>query len=151
MIEAYFKQSEQLKTRLWFAVDGNKVVGLLLQELPAHQGQQADWERIEMLADTIKEEELLTITSTEIIHRLFHEETVRLYDPQPIHFECSCSKEKIEANILTFGLADMMSLIQEKGAVDVDCDFCNKHYHFDSIDIKQLFNVNTSTNSSLIH
>ena len=151
MIEAYFKQSEQLKTRLWFAVDGNKAVGLLLQELPAHQGEQADWERIEMLADTIKKDELLTISSTDIIHRLFHEETVRLYEPQPIRFECSCSKEKIEANILTFGLEDMMSLIQEKGAVDVDCDFCNKHYHFDSIDIKQIFSVGTSSKSNLIH
>ncbi len=151
MIEAYFKQSEQLKTRLWFAVDGNKAVGLLLQELPAHQGEQADWERIEMLADTIKRDELLTISSTDIIHRLFHEETVRLYEPQPIRFECSCSKEKIEANILTFGLADMMSLIQEKGAVDVDCDFCNKHYHFDSIDIKQIFSVGTSSKSNLLH
>ena len=151
MIEAYFKQSEQLKTRLWFAVDGHKAVGLLLQELPAHQGEQADWERIEMLADTIKRDELLTISSTDIIHRLFHEETVRLYEPQPIRFECSCSKEKIEANILTFGLEDMMSLIQEKGAVDVDCDFCNKHYHFDSIDIKQIFSVGTSSKSNLIH
>ncbi|MFT6596938.1 MAG: molecular chaperone Hsp33 [Cycloclasticus pugetii] len=150
-LESYFKQSEQLKTRLWFAVNGDKAVGFLLQELPAHNGEQADWERVEMLADTITSNELLELTAEDIIHRLFHEESVTLYEPQAIQFKCSCSREKIEAGLLTVGHAELVSLLEEKGAVDTHCDFCNQHYHFDAIDIEQLFSTGKTSGPTVLH
>ncbi|MGB0239045.1 MAG: Hsp33 family molecular chaperone HslO [Cycloclasticus sp.] len=150
-IETYFAQSEQLKTRLWFAVDNNKAVGLLLQELPAHAGKSADWERVEMLANTITDNELLGLSTEEIIYRLFHEESVTLYEPKPVQFHCECSREKVEASLLTVGHAELLSLLEEKGAVDTNCDFCNKHYHFDAVDIEQLFLTGQSSGSSIRH
>lgn len=150
-IETYFAQSEQLKTRLWFAVDNNKAVGLLLQELPAHAGKSADWERVEMLANTITDNELLGLSTEEIIYRLFHEESVTLYEPKPVQFHCECSREKVEASLLTVGHAELLSLLEEKGAVDTNCDFCNKHYHFDAVDIEQLFLTGQSSGSSTRH
>jgi molecular chaperone Hsp33 len=124
---------------------------LLLQELPAHDGKQADWQRLEMLANTIKDTELLELSSEDVLHRLFHEEPVRLYEPQPVEFKCDCSREKIEASLLTLGHDDLLALLEEKGSVEADCDFCNQHYHFDTIDIEQLFNVGRSNGSPVKH
>ncbi|MFT6625182.1 MAG: molecular chaperone Hsp33 [Cycloclasticus sp.] len=150
-IESYFRQSEQLKTRLWFAVNEDQAVGLLLQELPAHQGKQVDWQRLELLADTISDSELLNLPTEVIIHRLFHQETVRLYDPQAVAFRCDCSKEKVESSLLIVGQEELLSLLQEKGAVDIDCDFCNRHYHFNAADIDQLFNLGQNGESPVRH
>ncbi|MGB1541422.1 MAG: Hsp33 family molecular chaperone HslO, partial [Cycloclasticus sp.] len=133
------------------AVDNNKAVGLLLQELPAHAGKSADWERVEMLANTITDNELLGLSTEEIIYRLFHEESVTLYEPKPVQFHCECSREKVEASLLTVGHAELLSLLEEKGAVDTNCDFCNKHYHFDAVDIEQLFLTGQSSGSSIRH
>lgn len=150
-LQAYFKQSEQLKTRLWFAVNNERAVGLLLQELPAHNGEKADWERVEMFANTITDNELLSLNFEDVIHRLFHEESVRLYDPQAVEFKCDCSKEKVEASLLTLGLEELRSLIEERSVIEADCDFCNKHYQFDAIDIEQLFNKEKLNGSPVQH
>jgi molecular chaperone Hsp33 len=150
-LQAYFTQSEQLKTRLWFAVNNERAIGLLLQELPAHNGETADWERVEMLANTITDNELLSLNFKDVIHRLFHEESVRLYDPQAVEFKCDCSKEKVEASLLTLGLEELRSLIEERGVIEADCDFCNQHYQFDAIDIEQLFNKEKLSGSPVQH
>jgi len=138
-IQSYFSQSEQLNTRLWFAVDGQRAVGLMMQELPAKHGEKVDWERVELLAETITDRELLELPATEVIYRLFHEETVRLYDPEPVSFRCGCSREKLESSLITLGRNELLVILQEEGAIEVDCDFCNRHYHFDAIDVERLF------------
>ena len=150
-LHVYFAQSEQLKTRLWFAVNNERAVGLMLQELPEHGGKAADWQRVEMLADTITDDELLTLDTETIIHRLFHEESVRLYDPKPVSFTCDCSRKKVETSLLTLGPTELRSLIEEKGVIEADCDFCNKHYQFDAIDIEQLITDKTTNSSTTQH
>lgn len=150
-LESYFTQSEQLKTRLWFAVNNDKAVGFLLQELPAHAGEQTDWERVEMLANTITNDELLNLTAENVIHRLFHEESVTLYEPQAVQFKCDCSRKKIEAGLLTVGYEELVSLLDEKGSVDTHCDFCNRHYHFNAVDIEQLFTIGETSESIVRH
>jgi len=148
-IESYFSQSEQLKTRLWFAVNNKRSIGLLLQELPAHLEEQADWERVEMLASTITQDELLSLPSEEIIYRLFHEEAIRLYDPQPISFKCECSREKVEKSLLTLGATELTDLLEEKGIIEADCDFCNQHYRFNAEEIKEI--LSPTDQNPIIH
>ncbi len=138
-IQTYFRQSEQLNTRFWFSVNGQRAVGLMIQELPARHGEKSDWERVEMLANTITEKELLELPATEVIYRLFNEEAVRLYDPEPVSFRCGCSREKLESSLIAVGKEELLTILEEKGAIEVDCDFCNRHYHFDAIDVAQLF------------
>jgi len=148
-LESYFSQSEQLKTRLWFAVNNKRSIGLLLQELPAKLEELADWERVEMLANTITQDELLSLPSEEIIYRLFHEEAIRLYEPQPISFKCECSREKVEKSLLTLGAAELTDLLEEKGIIEADCDFCNQHYRFNEKDIDEILNPDKP--SPIIH
>ncbi len=138
-LQCYFEQSEQLKTRIWFAVDGQRAVGFLLQELPTQEGVDEDWGRIEMLANTITQEELLELPATEVVHRLFHEEAVRLYEPKPVSFRCGCSREKVASSLVSLGREELISILKEKELIEADCDFCNRHYQFDAVDVEQLF------------
>jgi molecular chaperone Hsp33 len=137
-LQTYFIQSEQLDTRLWLFANEQVAAGLLLQELPEHKDFKTDWERIVMLADTLTATELLSLNSESLLHRLFHEEKVRLFDAEPVQFECACSKQKIEYALRSLGRQELEHILEEKGAVEVGCEFCNKQYRFDRIDVQKL-------------
>ncbi|MGR8951620.1 MAG: Hsp33 family molecular chaperone HslO [Gammaproteobacteria bacterium] len=137
-LQTYFIQSEQLETRLWLAANEQQAAGLLLQELPAQKNSKPDWERIMMLADTLTEAELLNLDCPPLLHRLFHEERVRLFDPEPVQFECACTKQKIEYALRSLGEQELEHMLEEKGTIEVGCEFCNKQYRFDRIDVQKL-------------
>ncbi len=138
-LEAYFIQSEQLNTRLWLAADINSCGGFLLQELPGNESDDISWEHFNHLAGTLQQDEILNLPAPELLHRLFHEEDIRLFDPEPMCFRCSCSKERISSMLLTLGSDEVHDILEEQGKVKVDCEFCNAHYEFDRIDIDALF------------
>lgn len=142
-LEHYLQNSEQLETRLWLTADPQMAAGLLLQRLPAKQaGSIADedaWPRIVHLAGTVKDDELLSLPANEVIHRLFHEEDVRLFSAVPVAFRCACSRERVENTLRTLGVAEVQSVLEEQGAVSVDCEFCRQHYEFDAVDVAALF------------
>lgn len=137
---AYFVQSEQLKTSFWLAVSEQGAAGMFLQQLPSLDMVETDaWERVNHLANTLQREELLELPAKEILHRLFHQEEVRLFDPEPLHLYCDCSRQRI-ANVLRgLGYDEVQAALQEQGVVKVDCEFCGTDYQFDAVDIEQLF------------
>lgn len=140
-LQGYFDRSEQLPTRLWLACDDERVAGLLLQRLP-EQDEDADpdaWQRVVTLADTLADEELLGLDARDVLHRLYHEEDVRLFGRDPVSFRCDCSQERVETMIRGLGADEARAILQEQGAIDVTCEFCNAPYHFDLIDVEQLF------------
>jgi len=142
-LEDYFQQSEQLATRLWFAADTQRASGLLIQALPNQlktnaEENQNHWETIEALADTITPEELLSLDHELILHRLFHEQPVRVFEPRQVTFSCSCSRERSESALIALGIDEVEALLIEKGEIDIDCQFCNKHYHFSPADVRKL-------------
>jgi molecular chaperone Hsp33 len=137
-LETYFAQSEQLNTRLWLFANETRTTGLLLQELPTQLSFKDDWERIEMLANTVTEQELLELDCEDLLYRLFHQEKVRLFDGEPVVFDCSCSKPKIENALRLLGRQELEGILHERGLIEVNCEFCNKHYRFDKIDVEQL-------------
>jgi len=143
-LQTYFIQSEQLDTRLWLFANEQVAAGFLLQELPAHQDFKPEWERITMLADTLTEAELLRLDCETLLHRLFHQEKVRLFDAEAVQFECACSRQKIEYALRSLGAQELEHILEEKGAVEVGCEFCNKQYRFDRIDVKKLLTGDTS-------
>jgi molecular chaperone Hsp33 len=138
-LEGYFNASEQLPTKLWLAADEQRAAGMLIQRLPAHPGPDEDWDRIGLLAGTVKQQELLRLPTQELLYRLFNEETVRLFDSEPVAFRCGCSLERIEDTLRALGRAEVESILDERGAVDVNCEFCNRRYHLDRIDALKLF------------
>ncbi|NEX22531.1 Hsp33 family molecular chaperone HslO [Thiorhodococcus mannitoliphagus] len=138
-IEAYFKESEQLKTRLWLTANGEHAAGLLLQKMPNEDAEDEDWERVEMLADTLTTGELRDLPTQELLYRLFNEETVKLFEPEPMSFRCGCSRSRIEDTVKMLSEAEVDSILAEQGAIEVTCEFCNREYRFDSVDTRQLF------------
>jgi molecular chaperone Hsp33 len=150
-IQTYFEQSEQLKTRLWLFADDTQAAGLLLQELPQQQKDPDDWERIVMLANTITSQELLELDSEAILYRLFNEDKVTIYPAEPVEFGCSCSREKIENTLRTLGRAELEQILQERPLIEVDCEFCNGNYQFDSIDVEKLLRTDSLINSETKH
>jgi molecular chaperone Hsp33 len=141
-LDSYFADSVQVPTRLWLATGGDRSAGMLLQRLPeALAGYDDDdhWERLTALAATLRSNELLGLTHRELLGRLFAEDDVRLFEEQPIEFACSCSHERVAATLRMLGRAEIAQLIEEQGAVEVRCEFCNRPYRFDAVDAEGLF------------
>lgn len=144
-IESYFEQSEQLKTRLWFATDTTegkaKACGLFLQVLPVDKQKSInDFTHLEALSDTIKREELLELDANTVLTRLYHEDNPRVFDPQAIIFKCGCSREKTITALVNVGQQALLDDVAENGAVNISCHYCLKEYAFDEQDIKNIFN-----------
>ena len=95
---------------------------------------------ITALASTLSADELLSLDNETVLHRLYHEEQVRLFDVQHLRFHCSCSRERSGNTLVSLGLEDAQALVAEQGGtVEIDCQFCNERYLFDAADIAQLF------------
>lgn len=140
ILENYMQRSEQIETRIWLACNQNIAAGMLLQKLPDLPEQDADaWARTGFLAETITDEELITLPAETLLTRLFHEEDVRLFDPRNIVFKCSCSRKNVSNMLKMLGQAEVDSIIEERGEIEVNCDFCNAAYVFDKVDADQLF------------
>lgn len=138
-LQLYFEQSEQLKTRLWLFADDKKAAGLLIQELPSQNDEQSnDWETIEILANTVTAQEMFDLDCHELLHRLFHEEDVRLFHSEKVEFECSCSRERIEKTLKAMGKTELDLILKETAVIEVTCEFCGESYRFDEKDVEIL-------------
>ncbi|MEE9351816.1 MAG: Hsp33 family molecular chaperone HslO [Thiotrichaceae bacterium] len=137
-LSAYFEQSEQLPTHFFLSANEESAAGFMLQSLPS-EFESEGWNHALTLAKTITNDELLDLTVEELLHRLYHEEDLRLYDPEEIHFKCTCSQQKIDNMIRSLGEKEADSVIQEKGNISIDCQFCNQRYELDAIDVRRIF------------
>jgi molecular chaperone Hsp33 len=142
-LQAYFEQSEQLPTRLWLSANESRAVGLMLQKLPEDLGGaelDADgWPRVRMLAETLTDEELMSLDDEALLTRLYHQEQVRLFSGLPVSFRCSCTRERVESVLKMLGQSEVREILEEEGSVSVRCEFCNKPYEFDVVDAERLF------------
>lgn len=147
-IEHYFAQSEQLGTRLWLLTgdDGNDRVGastgaagLLLQELPAPGGVAPDadgWNRLCRLTDTLTGPELLALPLGTLLQRLYHEEDVRVFEAESLRFRCGCTRERMQAALVSLGHAELQSILDEQGGVlETVCQFCNEKRRYTAAEL----------------
>ena len=153
-LEDYFARSEQLMTRIWLSAeiqsDSPKAAGLLLQALP-HQLEstpeenQRLWEHTTQLADTITAEEQLSLNHEEQLFRLFHQDELRLFEPSPVQFFCSCSEERFSKTLVSMGQKEVLDILKENGLILIKCEFCHQQYRFDQKKISKLFGENPPT------
>ncbi len=158
--QTYFAQSEQIPTRfeVSFGRDASgawRAGGVMLQHLPKgsphargggsgdgglldaadmlHGDEEENWSRANMLLDTVEHAELVgpKVQATELLVRLFHEESPRVFDPQPVQFGCTCSPDKVRDSLSVYSAADIATMTTEAGVVTADCQFCGAHYEFD--------------------
>ena len=156
VLEHYMLQSEQLDTCLVLAANAEVAAGLLIQRLPVmgqgnlagqldrdanedQIGRSEDYQRIAMLAGTLKPQELLSLGADEILHRLFWQESLTRYEPLRPRFACSCSRQRVSGMLRGLGAAEVEQILAEQGRVEVGCEFCGVLYHFDAVDAAQIF------------
>lgn len=144
-LEQYFEQSEQLTTRLWFrtgqANGKPQAAGMMLQMMPASDDKKSskeDFEHLTSLTDTIKNEELFNLPAEEVLVRLYHQEQVRLFEPQPVTFKCGCSHERSAAALLNVDKEELLDIIAEKGQIEMHCDYCGSLYSFGAGDVEDI-------------
>ncbi|MEA3639051.1 MAG: Hsp33 family molecular chaperone HslO [Lamprobacter sp.] len=138
-LEGYFASSEQLPSRFWLAVNDKRAVGMMLQRLPGPTDDEDDWNRAVILADTLRPRELLQQSTPDLLRRLFHEEDLRLFEPEPVAFRCGCSRTRVADNLRALGRHEIDNIIAEQGLIEVTCEFCNRGYQFDAVDARSLF------------
>jgi molecular chaperone Hsp33 len=156
VLEHYMLQSEQLDTRLVLAANDTVAAGLLIQRLPVEGAGNLEggparrneddiglveaYNRIALLAGTLTREELLTLPTERVLHRLFWEETLRVFEPDTPRFACTCSRPRVQGMLRGLGAEDMQDLLAERGGqVEVGCEFCGLQYRFDAVDVSALF------------
>lgn len=136
--EDYFRQSEQLPTRLLLSADGDHACGLMLQKLPGDEGDDDGWNRAGALFDTLGETELLATPVSDLLHRLFHEDSPQILTQRPVRFGCSCSRERVESMLQSLGEEEATAALAD-GVAEVRCEFCGQEYRFSPLQIAELF------------
>jgi len=140
-LEGYLLKSEQLETRLWLAAADGHAAGLMLQRMPAEDEEEDEdaWPRAVHLAETVSDAELLELDAQTLLHRLFHEESLRLFEARPVSFRCTCSRQRVANTLRALGRDELQQLLAEQREVEVCCEFCNQKYAFDAVDVAALF------------
>ena len=141
--EDYFRQSEQLPTRLLLAVDDQTAVGLMVQKLPGDAGDDDGWTRVGALFDTLGVAELLEATGETVVLRLFHEDGVELLGAKPLSFGCSCSRERVESMLVSLGEYEALAAAAD-GEAKVRCEFCGEQYIFTEAEVRTLLQAHAS-------
>jgi len=149
-LEEYFYQSEQLPTRIWLSADENTAAGLLLQQIPKEKPElyEDDWVNLITLTETVKPSELLNLDSNVLIKRLYAEDDVRIFEKKSVSFYCRCSAKRCENAILTLGQKESELELKTKKQIIITCEFCNKEYAFDKVDVANIFKRGSSPDIS---
>ena len=141
-LEHYFNQSEQLPTQIKLCADQRIASGMLIQQMPSSQQAEkiaADWQHVSLLMNSLKTDEQLSLPHSEQLFRLFHEDGVRLFEHQSLHFFCSCSRQRTERALISLGAPEIQSIVEEQGSVLITCEFCDEQYQFSDQDVEEMF------------
>ena len=140
----YFQRSEQLASKFVLACDGVKARGLMLQVMPAMQSGEDDWARLSLLAHTLSVSELLSLDNETLLFRLFHEEKCRLFEAETLQFKCQCSRQRSESALKLLDNQELLEIIAEREIIDIDCQFCNAKYSFNTQDVTAIIQSKSS-------
>jgi molecular chaperone Hsp33 len=148
-LEQYFERSEQLPSRMMLAATPDRAAGLLLQRVAMGASESAAelakaddaWNRLGLLAGTMSARDLRDTPCRELLGRLFPEDDIRLFEGTPVFFQCSCSRERVAGILQALGGDEVGELLRERGDVEVRCEFCNRAWRFDAVDVAGLFSA----------
>lgn len=140
VFEHYLAQSEQQPARLWLAGSAQAAVALFVQKLPGADAKDLDgWSRVQQLANTVREDELLGLDAEALLRRLFAEENVRLFEARRVTHDWPADPEKIAEMLRALGEDEVRAVLEEHGEVVVHDDLSNHTYRFDRGDVDALF------------
>ena len=159
-LEAYFHQSEQLPTRVLLAASAGVVAGMLVQRIPGAGGTQVQldeaalesaWQKADAAMSGLARGQLLEDDVEQRLVNMFGADEVRVFSGHEVIFECRCSRERVANVLRSLGVEEVRSVIAEQGACTVTCEFCQKPYKFDTIDVEHLFDGTAPRGSDSIN
>lgn len=159
-IEGYFKDSEQLATKIWLAVNDTSAAGFLLQVLPGSDNDNTateeqiinpQWQHVAELTSNLYTDDMLNVDYQSLLNKLYPNEEIRVFPSTPIKFNCSCSRKRGEDAIMLLGKDEIDEELKSKQVIVVTCDFCNKEYVFDKIDVAKLFEAKDRPMDTHLH
>jgi molecular chaperone Hsp33 len=156
VLEGYFERSEQLKTRLWIhsgEFEGKPhAAGMMLQVMPDGTGSAEDFEHLEQLTNTVKDEELFGLEANTLLYRLYNQDKVQVFEPKQVEFFCGCSRERSAGAISTVAQEEIMDILAQDGEVALHCDYCGTTYAFDEPEIKVIFaDAQSASGDNTVH
>jgi len=159
-LEAYFEQSEQLPTRVLLASSAGVVAGMLVQRIPGAGGTQVQldeaalesaWQKADDAMSGLAHGQLLEDDVEQRLVDMFGVDEVRVFSGHDVKFECRCSRERVANVLRSLGVEEVRSVIEEQGTCTVTCEFCQKPYKFDAIDVEHLFDGTAPRGSDSIN
>jgi molecular chaperone Hsp33 len=142
-LENYFARSAQVPSHVVLVSDASLSGGLLLQQMPGQQPMdEDDWNRLGLIAATLGTRDFEVAEGIDLVGKLFAEDDVRVFKSKPVVFRCRCSLRRAEEVLRMLGETETREVIEERGRVDVTCEYCGRKRTFDAIDISRLFTDN---------
>lgn len=151
-LEVYFERSVQMPSHMQLVADRQVAAGIILQQVASDADLDIDaWKRIGFLAATLRTIDVAEGIGGDLLHRLFAEDDVRVYEARNTQFHCQCSRRRSEEVLRLLGEEDATSAGQEQGEVVVTCEYCGKSRSFDAVDISKLFADRPLQGSNAVH
>ncbi|MEM8582335.1 MAG: Hsp33 family molecular chaperone HslO [Pseudomonadota bacterium] len=118
------------KASPFVAQEGSGEGGLLRSDDILDGEEEENWARANILLDTVEEMELVgpSVSPSDLLVRLFHEESPRVFDAQIVKFGCTCSEERVRESLSIYSARDIAHMTTDDGIVTADCQFCGAHY-----------------------
>lgn len=148
-LEAYFRQSEQVPTRIRVAVGRLQAAGLphwrgggmMIQQIAADDSRSDPveaWDNARALFGTLTDAELLDpdLSGGRVLFRLFHETGVRLFPASPVRRYCRCSTDRVKSVLRSFPNSERQEMFSQ-GAISAACEYCNTTYRFTAEDFPE--------------
>lgn len=144
--ETFLSQSEQLPSKVWLAANEHSLGGVMIQKMPETDGHDIDgWERILHITTTVQDDELTSLPAEALLHRLFHEELLELFEAEEVVYECPKDEERVHNMLKSLGEEEVRKIIEEQGQIVIHNEMCNFHMRFNKEDIDALFADNQPT------
>lgn len=160
-IEGYFKDSEQLATRLWLCVSETAATGFLIQVVPAsdknlpslEKGESdPNWDHVIHLTSQLECDEMINMDYQDLLNRLYPDDEIRIFPAANVQFACTCSRKRSADAIQLLGREEAEAELADKSHISVTCDFCNKEYIFDRAEVEKIFaDKNNPPSNTHIH
>jgi molecular chaperone Hsp33 len=139
-LQNYYRRSVQVPSHMQLVSERGSCGGILLQQLPGQGEMESDdWIRLGLLAATLRPADISEGVGADLLHKLFAEDDLRLFEPRAVEFRCKCSRKRAADVLRLLGEADTRSACEEQGQVDVTCEYCGRTQQFDGVDIARLF------------
>jgi molecular chaperone Hsp33 len=148
----YYARSAQIPSHLQLVSEASSCGGILLQQMPGQDGlDKEDWQRLGLLAATLRNSDLDQGVGAKLLHKMFAEDDVRVFTPRTLAFHCRCSRERASEVLRLLGESETRSACEEQGRIEITCEYCGRTRRFDAVDVAKLFANETGPESDTVH